>query len=624
MAQQQTFSRYKKISAALVATVIVVGGGVLSSGTTSAKKASNAVPQAPTIVSIESKVAKNKKTANVVVTVALPSNVSKKSIALTEVNAKIYGVAKRCVIPKAKTSCVFKNLDSYSDIQVTARTKANNKFSKSSKRLSFSVNRISRKWFNPQANRVPVPVTNRNLAGVLKSSGEKVTNLQGIQRRARASSMSMVRAGSVTASSNVRFTLNVSTSVALAQPEGGSNSGSGLIAISSTGEVSDAITVHELSDPSAAPGSTYTIKVSKFFTGPDGQIYLQMTGPIQLTSAPVSCLFFRVNQDTGIPQCVDSNLTGMHWYGGFMMQRFTNPGVQFDAAGNVYYMGYNFSIGGGGAVLRKYDVATGQITDLITSNTRLEDFAVLPNGSVIIVGNTNSTGQQWTRVIAGANVVRPLAGPLDGIAARFVARFADGNYYLGRQGSMGPGSKVANGVVRYNVATGQLDSKYWLSAPMWGTEGLVLTPAYNDVNGLCLDARGNMTSSSFFCQNGGAGVAQVATTGTRSFIVNQSAPGSDALLMEYFPSVKEVPISIKRVSLIVAAGSKLVVAGANEAGTNVMSIYDPETGTETIVSDATNETEIYSMSYVPAINKVMFSGLQFSTNTNVVGEINIS
>jgi hypothetical protein len=78
------------------------------------------------------------------------------------------------------------------------------------------------------------------------------------------------------------------------------------------------------------------------------------------------------------------------------------------------------------------------------------------------------------------------------------------------------------------------------------------------------------------------------------------------------------------VTLLVAAGSKVVIAGTNTDGVNVMSIYDPSTGVETVVMDGTTETEMYSMSYVPATNKVMFSGLQFATNSFVVGEINIS
>jgi hypothetical protein len=80
MTQTQVRSRFKKISVVLAASVIVVGGGVLTSSTASAKKGSTATPQAPTVISIESKLAKNKRKANVIVTFALPTNVTKKSI----------------------------------------------------------------------------------------------------------------------------------------------------------------------------------------------------------------------------------------------------------------------------------------------------------------------------------------------------------------------------------------------------------------------------------------------------------------------------------------------------------------------------------------------------------------
>jgi len=39
--------------------------------------------------------------------------------------------------------------------------------------------------------------------------------------------------------------------------------------------------------------------------------------------------------------------------------------------------------------------------------------------------------------------------------------------------------------------------------------------------------------------------------------------------------------------------------------------------------DGSNQIEIYSMTYVPALGKVMFSGLRFSDNSYVVGEIAI-
>jgi hypothetical protein len=622
MTQTQVRSRFKKISVVLAASVIVVGGGVLTSSTASAKKGSTATPQAPTVISIESKLAKNKRKANVIVTFALPTNVTKKSIQLTEVNADHL----KCLAKKAKTTCTFKNVDARMRFGITLKTKANGKFSKSTKRIYFGVNSLNRKWLNPSSRQLLAPAVNRGLAGVLKSSGGKVTNLQGVQRRARASSMSMLRPAVVATQSSTRFTLNVSNAVAFAQPEGStSNSSSGLVAISATGEVSEAITMHEITDSNGfvIPIST-PIRVSKFYTGPDGQIYLLLVYQVQYSSTPESCVFFRVSQDTGIPTCLDKNLTGMHWYGGWMSQRYTNPGVQFDAAGNVYYMGYNASIGAMSTVLRKYDIVTGVITDLVTENTRIDDFAVLPNGAAIIVGNTTSTGQQWTRVVGGGGV-RSLTGALNGVSARFVAKFADGNYYLGRFASVGPTSTVANGVVRYNVSSGQLETKYWISAPRWGTNGQAVTSdSYNILSVVCLDSNGNIQYSNQICQNGGAGVTQIATAGGKTFAVNQSAPGEDAVLMEYYPTVKEVPLSIKKVTLLVAAGSKAVIAGTNTDGVNVMSIYDPSTGVETVVMDGTTETEMYSMSYVPATNKVMFSGLQFATNSFVVGEINIS
>jgi hypothetical protein len=85
MIRTETRSRLKKISALLAGSAIVLVGGILTSSTAHAKKGSSAAPQAPMIVSIETKTIKNRNRADVIVTVALPSNTPSKSIALTEV-----------------------------------------------------------------------------------------------------------------------------------------------------------------------------------------------------------------------------------------------------------------------------------------------------------------------------------------------------------------------------------------------------------------------------------------------------------------------------------------------------------------------------------------------------------
>jgi WD40 repeat protein len=66
--------------------------------------------------------------------------------------------------------------------------------------------------------------------------------------------------------------------------------------------------------------------------------------------------------------------------------------------------------------------------------------------------------------------------------------------------------------------------------------------------------------------------------------------------------------------------SKIVIAGTS-AGSNTLTIYDPASGAETIVIDAANEIEVYSVTYSPGQRTLVFSGLRFSDNSIVTGEI---
>jgi hypothetical protein len=613
---------YRKIlSAGVIALLVITAGGIATASGASAKKGASVAPQPPQIVSIQSKTSKDKRRADLIITIALSSNVPTKSITLSEV----FAGKQKCVIKKAKTSCTIRNVEAeYTRHSISARTKANNKFSKSSKKIKFTVNRMNRKWSNPAFR--PAPRVNRNLAAVLGSAGGKVTNMQGVRRGVRTSSLSAMRAGSMS-TSTARYTLNVNGAVAFAQFESSFGSDSGLYAISATGAISDAFTENWTEElPPGQPPLPYNMaRVSKFFIAPNGQMYVQFVNQIRMTSEAALCMFFSFATDTGIPTCVDASLSGMHWYGGWGAQRYTNPGVQFDATGNVYYLGHSFTMGQGGAVLRKLNVATGAISNLITENTAIQDFAVLADGSVIIVGGTSSTASQWTRVVSASGVLRNIGGQLSTVAASFVAKFEDGNFYLGVWNPMG--QNAANGVLRLVPSSGTLDSKYWIRTMMWNDNGNQSPGSYNDAgyNEVCINAEGILNYSDQFCQWGGSQVSRVVTANGKNYaLTGGMGPQVNASLMQYFPTLKKVPSTISRVTLVESTGTKLIITGTNSDGANVLSVYDPATDIETLVMDGSNEIEVYSMTYVPVLNKVMFSGLQFATNSYVVGEIAIS
>jgi hypothetical protein len=176
-------------------------------------------------------------------------------------------------------------------------------------------------------------------------------------------------------------------------------------------------------------------------------------------------------------------------------------------------------------------------------------------------------------------------------------------------------------------STGQLEAKYWIRTNTWKDNGQTVNESVNgsEFNGICTGANGNTNYSDPFCQSGGSLISKVATVGGRNFVLSQSMDmsSSKTSLLQYYPTLQRVPVSIANVTLIESTGTKLIVTGTDSNGLNIMSVYDPATGAETVVMDGTNEVEIYSMTYVPAVGKVMFSGLQFSNNSYVVGEIAI-
>ena len=67
----------------------------------------------------------------------------------------------------------------------------------------------------------------------------------------------------------------------------------------------------------------------------------------------------------------------------------------------------------------------------------------------------------------------------------------------------------------------------------------------------------------------------------------------------------------------------IILSGLSSTGSNILSLYDTSSKQETIVMDGSNEVEIYSMSYSQKKNAIMFTGLRFSDNKYVVGEVSL-
>jgi hypothetical protein len=189
-----------------------------------------------------------------------------------------------------------------------------------------------------------------------------------------------------------------------------------------------------------------------------------------------------------------------------------------------------------------------------------------------------------------------------------VWRYADGNVYVGLWGG------GFDGIKRYSVASGEIEEKYWTSARAPG----VMRDAFYMIDELpvCLTS-----PTSAICPNrGGIAAPLFNTTGGRTLAV-VGIMSEKRELWQMFPTLEKANVDFSSVSSAEGAGDYIVVAGLDGEGANRVSVYDTITRQETVVINESNEIEIYSMSFDKDSNSVLFSGLRFSDNQYVMGEI---
>ena len=427
---------------------------------------------------------------------------------------------------------------------------------------------------------LPAPTTNYGLASVLSTQQVKWTDFQALQASPTVQSMSLNdRREPMVAGSMTFKTANV---VGLALPDAVSPGTSGLLAVTAAGIATDALT-------------SGTATISKFYTAPNGKYYVLFSGTAELVPGGPQCLLAEVEQSTGIPTCVDSSLSQIFWdNNGY--RNYNNPPIQFDDLGSVYYLG----LSGANNVLRRW--SSGSSIDLINSNISINDFLVLGDGSVFLGGQTVNTGASWTRRLSSGGSLSNLST----FTPAFISKFPDGNVYFGGELS----------VRRFDVQNGRLDARAWLGqSDQYGGSN----PYFRSMD-ICV-----WDTMQGFCGSGGSTVANLhSILGTKTYAIAGGYGGDGSNLMQYFPTVKKCNSIVSTVSASQRYLTDILLAGTNESGTNVLSLYDSGSDSETILIDETNEIEIYNMTYVSATNKIMFNGLRFSDNRQVVGEIDLS
>jgi hypothetical protein len=419
--------------------------------------------------------------------------------------------------------------------------------------------------------------------------------------------------------------LDLGGAVALAQPQTGTSATS-VNAVSAF----DAGAVIQPSSAAAAPSATASSSseleavepdgqvrpaivsgsadVSQFIVGPSGKVYVLFTSRVNLndTTLPGTCLLAEVDASTGVPTCVDNTLSWITWP---QPHSGRNPAIQFDGSGAVYYAGNSSD---GHTVLRKY--VDGTVTDLISQNVYLNDFLVLNNGGVLLTGTTTSTSARWLRYLSPTSQLQGLAAD----TSYFLRLFPDGNVYTGLiRPSNGPVSSYWT-VSRFLTAANQLDSRPWITDSTWSLD----SPPYFAKEALCPEDLRSIRWA--FCGSNGAVIQDSFTTGDGKVFAIAGDRGQGGMLMQYYPSVAVGTSAVQKIYTAQSVGKDLVLSGLNSAGQNISNLYDTSTGLEASIFDATNEMEIYHLTYVPETRKMLFDGLRFSDNKYVFGEIDFS
>jgi hypothetical protein len=574
---------------------LLVGISTVIGATNASALSVKAKPSKPAVQSIRASAKSSKGTVDVSVSFSIANTNVKSPILQSQVKVG----TKICTANRRASKCTVKAVAVGKKIyKVLVRAKNRNGFGAWSSSISFTAKPGS--IWSKVGNSTPSTVATTPSAaatGPASRTDLSKANVLGI------STVKLAKVGGIS-SSNVQSTrvrkfsvgdvlFKTSGIVAYAQADLSSQSGSKLLAISTTGAVSDAI-------------SSGTAVVKDFYSAPNGNVYIVFESKVELTTGGTTCLLAVVDVSTGVPTCVDSTLDSVSWGLGYNTDTGNSP-IQLDASGAVYFAGRV----GSSSVLRK--AQNGAITDLINDNVTLQDFIVQSDGTVIVAGYTTSSQVRWLRRISAAGGLKNLT-----IGTVFsLWRFADGKVYAGLWGDPNFGWK------RYSTDLDALEDKYWISGNING----VSRDAYFKLDSLdsiadCSGTNGSKNTS--FCGWYGGMVNPVFNVlGQKTFGVAGST-GQVRQLWQYFPTVEKTNVTaISSVTLAQQVITTIILSGTSSTGSNILSLYDTSSKQETVVMDGSNEVEIYSMSYSQKKNAVMFAGLRFSDNKYVVGEVSL-
>jgi hypothetical protein len=583
--------------------MVIAMTSVLAPITASASPQKGKVPGKPRVLMVEG-IFRSSNFVDVKVTIELPPVSSRNRITGSEISLG----KRKCTIRSSRNSCTIKKVrHSIVPENVTARSKTSAGFGKSSARVRFMP--TTTRWIRSGYSSTGVKFPNQsraisNTRVLPNSSNERWAKFQAFGNL----SVSARSASRVASSSSDQTVISFVTDgvIGLALPSGNvMQSGSGLYAVRSDGTTIDAV----------RNGSA---QIRDFYTAPNNRFYVVFNGPTEITVGSPLCVLAEVDELSGNPRCVDEKLASVNSDLLNSWSSHLNPSVQFDDLGNIYYSGNvyaNDSVCDQGSQcpnqiwpqkLRK-STAAG-VSDLMSDYVQNSDYMVLGDGTVLITGRTSTTQVAWTRKISTTGVLSAISATQ---GATFLKKFADGNVYFG----------VTNGssIKRYLTATGAVDPRDWVSSMFMS--GQSPENPYFSTGSICgLD----ILAWGAFCQGSVTSLKYAFNVGnSHTFGVNGFSGSTNSRLVQYFPTPEKTNTSITNITVAAQAGDKLVLAGTNAQGVNSLVVYDPLTFQETVLIDASNEIEVYSMAYVRSTGKLMFNGLVFATNRYVMGEVTI-
>ena len=323
-------------------------------------------------------------------------------------------------------------------------------------------------------------------------------------------------------------------------------------------------------------------QIAKFLVGPNDKLYVLFSQTcLYGNNCSERCLLGEVDTRTGDMTCVDNSLGNFNWsYSANNVAPSSKP-LQFDSAGNLYYMG----TADGMTVLRKYNSATKTAEDLINANIQISGYLVLADGSILYSGYTQSSSLYWLRKRLPDGRVVPIA---TGLNVGWMALFPDGRAYLGAYWTT---EGYYPKIFRLRQDSEEIEAVPWV-----GTNGF---GSYNPIDSYYQFDRAGM----------------LHTTAGSVFSLHGYPPSMT--LFRLFPVPHVIPTSLKSITGIKPVLSDLIVYGTDEDGYGRMVLYDTKTGNEeNLLGNA--QLEVYRVEYLLSDNAVQFDALRFSDGKYVL------